>query len=198
MRAHLQMQRAQAARGSGLAPRLLHGRLRRARPRPRLITRYWSPGWNSVQALNQFQEEIGGAAARRRPRCSPDRAATVGRAVAYFARASRRASRRDPASGWSCRSTTSSAPRTEPRDAGDRGAGAASPTSRWARTTADATGRRAGRHAGRSSGRRGRSSCRCGSEAGLPRGVRRHARAACPVSRRLPRRPLGEARRRLP
>jgi NADH-quinone oxidoreductase subunit G len=26
-----------------------------------LITRYWSPGWNSVQALNRFQEEIGGA-----------------------------------------------------------------------------------------------------------------------------------------
>lgn len=26
-----------------------------------LITRYWSPGWNSVQALNKFQEEIGGA-----------------------------------------------------------------------------------------------------------------------------------------
>ncbi len=25
-----------------------------------LITRYWSPGWNSVQALNRFQEEIGG------------------------------------------------------------------------------------------------------------------------------------------
>jgi len=26
-----------------------------------LITRYWSPGWNSVQALSRFQEEIGGA-----------------------------------------------------------------------------------------------------------------------------------------
>ncbi len=25
-----------------------------------LITRYWSPGWNSVQSLNRFQEEIGG------------------------------------------------------------------------------------------------------------------------------------------
>jgi len=25
-----------------------------------LITRYWSPGWNSVQALNKFQQEIGG------------------------------------------------------------------------------------------------------------------------------------------
>jgi len=26
-----------------------------------LITRYWSPGWNSVQSLNRFQEEIGGS-----------------------------------------------------------------------------------------------------------------------------------------
>ena len=25
-----------------------------------LITRYWSPGWNSVQALNKFQQEVGG------------------------------------------------------------------------------------------------------------------------------------------
>lgn len=30
-------------------------------PPAALITRYWSPGWNSVQALNRFQEEIGGA-----------------------------------------------------------------------------------------------------------------------------------------
>jgi NADH-quinone oxidoreductase subunit G len=29
-------------------------------PPPELITRYWSPGWNSVQALTRFQEEIGG------------------------------------------------------------------------------------------------------------------------------------------
>jgi NADH-quinone oxidoreductase subunit G len=25
-----------------------------------LISRYWSPGWNSVQALNKYQEDIGG------------------------------------------------------------------------------------------------------------------------------------------
>jgi NADH-quinone oxidoreductase subunit G len=25
-----------------------------------LITGYWSPGWNSVQALNKYQQEIGG------------------------------------------------------------------------------------------------------------------------------------------
>ena len=25
-----------------------------------LIPRYWSPGWNSVQALNKFQQNVGG------------------------------------------------------------------------------------------------------------------------------------------
>jgi NADH-quinone oxidoreductase subunit G len=25
-----------------------------------LISRYWSPGWNSVSALNKFQQEVGG------------------------------------------------------------------------------------------------------------------------------------------
>ena len=29
-------------------------------PPSALIPRYWSPGWNSVQSLNKFQEEIGG------------------------------------------------------------------------------------------------------------------------------------------
>ena len=29
-------------------------------PPSSLISRYWAPGWNSVQALNKFQEEIGG------------------------------------------------------------------------------------------------------------------------------------------
>jgi NADH-quinone oxidoreductase subunit G len=29
-------------------------------PPPSLITRYWSPGWNSVQALNKFQQDVGG------------------------------------------------------------------------------------------------------------------------------------------
>ncbi|MBO0861762.1 MAG: NADH-quinone oxidoreductase subunit NuoG [Chloracidobacterium sp.] len=29
-------------------------------PPPPLITRFWSPGWNSVQALNKFQSEVGG------------------------------------------------------------------------------------------------------------------------------------------
>jgi NADH-quinone oxidoreductase subunit G len=30
------------------------------RPPAALIQRYWSPGWNSVQALNKFQQEAGG------------------------------------------------------------------------------------------------------------------------------------------
>ncbi|HEY6012153.1 MAG TPA: molybdopterin-dependent oxidoreductase, partial [Nitrospirota bacterium] len=29
-------------------------------PPASLISRYWSPGWNSVQSLNKFQQEIGG------------------------------------------------------------------------------------------------------------------------------------------
>jgi NADH-quinone oxidoreductase subunit G len=29
-------------------------------PPSSLIPRFWAPGWNSVQALNKFQEEIGG------------------------------------------------------------------------------------------------------------------------------------------
>jgi NADH-quinone oxidoreductase subunit G len=29
-------------------------------PPSALIPRYWAPGWNSVQALNKFQEEVGG------------------------------------------------------------------------------------------------------------------------------------------
>ena len=29
-------------------------------PPPALIPRFWAPGWNSVQALNKFQDEVGG------------------------------------------------------------------------------------------------------------------------------------------
>src|SRR6185312_14487750 len=25
-----------------------------------LVARFWSPGWNSIQALNRFQDEVGG------------------------------------------------------------------------------------------------------------------------------------------
>jgi NADH-quinone oxidoreductase subunit G len=32
----------------------------KGRPPASLIPRYWAPGWNSVQALNKFQEEVGG------------------------------------------------------------------------------------------------------------------------------------------
>jgi NADH-quinone oxidoreductase subunit G len=30
------------------------------RPPSSLISRFWSPGWNSVQAVNKFQDEVGG------------------------------------------------------------------------------------------------------------------------------------------
>jgi NADH-quinone oxidoreductase subunit G len=29
-------------------------------PPPQLLSNYWSPGWNSVQSLNKFQQEVGG------------------------------------------------------------------------------------------------------------------------------------------
>jgi NADH-quinone oxidoreductase subunit G len=32
----------------------------KGQPPAALIPRYWSPGWNSVQSLNKFQEEVGG------------------------------------------------------------------------------------------------------------------------------------------
>jgi NADH-quinone oxidoreductase subunit G len=32
----------------------------KGQPPPELISRYWAPGWNSVQALNKFQDEVGG------------------------------------------------------------------------------------------------------------------------------------------
>jgi NADH-quinone oxidoreductase subunit G len=30
-------------------------------PPPALIPRFWAPGWNSVQAVNKFQDEVGGS-----------------------------------------------------------------------------------------------------------------------------------------
>jgi len=36
----------------------MEGRLQQ--PPPSLITRFWSPGWNSDQSLNKFQIEVGG------------------------------------------------------------------------------------------------------------------------------------------
>ena len=33
-------------------------------PPPALIPRFWAPGWNSVQAVNKFQDEVGGVAYR--------------------------------------------------------------------------------------------------------------------------------------
>lgn len=38
-------------------------------PPPALITHFWSPGWNSIQALNKFQEEVGGPLRGGDPGC---------------------------------------------------------------------------------------------------------------------------------
>jgi NADH-quinone oxidoreductase subunit G len=32
----------------------------KGQPPPALIPRFWAPGWNSIQALNKYQEEVGG------------------------------------------------------------------------------------------------------------------------------------------
>jgi NADH-quinone oxidoreductase subunit G len=32
----------------------------KGQPPSELIARFWTPGWNSVQALNKFQDEVGG------------------------------------------------------------------------------------------------------------------------------------------
>ena len=32
----------------------------RRQPPPALVPFYWAPGWNSVQSLNRFQQEVGG------------------------------------------------------------------------------------------------------------------------------------------
>jgi NADH-quinone oxidoreductase subunit G len=32
----------------------------KGQPPSALLTHYWAPGWNSVQSLNKFQEEVGG------------------------------------------------------------------------------------------------------------------------------------------
>lgn len=38
-------------------------------PPPALITHFWSPGWNSIQALNKFQSEIAGPLEGGNPGC---------------------------------------------------------------------------------------------------------------------------------
>ena len=52
--------RAAAARRPGLASHLLHGGLSRESRRLRSCPLFWAPGWNSIQAVNKFQEEIAG------------------------------------------------------------------------------------------------------------------------------------------
>jgi len=57
-------------------------------PPPPLIPRFWSPGWNSIQALNKFQSEIDGPLRGGPPGCmliQPDPHASI----AYFEEAPR-------------------------------------------------------------------------------------------------------------
>jgi NADH-quinone oxidoreductase subunit G len=52
-------------------------------PPPSLIPRFWAPGWNSIQALNKFQDEVGGQLSGGDP---GERLiqATPGKKAAYF------------------------------------------------------------------------------------------------------------------
>ena len=45
---------------------------------------FWAPGWNSVQAVNKFQDEVGRPASGRRPGRAPDRTRAGEKNVAYF------------------------------------------------------------------------------------------------------------------
>ncbi len=80
-------------------------------PPSSLIPRFWAPGWNSVQALNKFQEEVGGpCAAATRDSVSSSRnrrAAVLSRTSIRF----RPPSSRLPDAGCWCLCSTSSARR---------------------------------------------------------------------------------------
>jgi NADH-quinone oxidoreductase subunit G len=52
-------------------------------PPPALIPRFWTPGWNSIQALNKFQSEIGGPLRGGNPGCRLLEPAQTGQ-PAYF------------------------------------------------------------------------------------------------------------------
>jgi NADH-quinone oxidoreductase subunit G len=49
-----------------------------------LIPRFWAPGWNSVQAVNKFQQEVGGALAGGDPGVRLIEPPAVGASAAYF------------------------------------------------------------------------------------------------------------------
>ena len=83
----------------------------RGQPPSPLIARYHAPRWNSVQALNKFQEEVGGPLRGGDPGVRLVEPAVVsGRRRPPSHR--RRPSGRPPIACWPCRSTTSTAPRS--------------------------------------------------------------------------------------
>jgi NADH-quinone oxidoreductase subunit G len=58
-------------------------------PPPSLIPRFWAPGWNSIQALNKFQDEVGGPLSGGDPgerliEPMPGAGKRVGKKAAYF------------------------------------------------------------------------------------------------------------------
>ena len=79
-------------------------------PPPALITLFWSPGWNSIQAVNKFQSEIGGPLRGATRACASSSPRRHGPCVRTSLRCRRRSVPRRT-NGWSSPSTTSSAPR---------------------------------------------------------------------------------------
>ena len=55
-----QCPRAEAARRPRFGARVFHGRESGSTVPPPLQPFFWAPGWNSIQAVNKFQEEIAG------------------------------------------------------------------------------------------------------------------------------------------
>ena len=156
---------------------------RASRPPP-LIPRFWAPGWNSVQALNKFQDEVGGPLRGGDPGgrlIEPPRAASA----ALLRRASRRpfAPRDGELAG------RAALPHLRLRGA-ERRSRRASPSWRpqpyLALNPSDAAAPRAAAEGERGRGdarRRSAPACRCGSCPALPRGRGRPARRAARTAR---------------
>ena len=72
--AHIERARAATARGSRFPLSLSRWKAILGSRRRRSIPRFWAPGWNSVQALNKFQSEVGGPLRGGDPGRASDRA----------------------------------------------------------------------------------------------------------------------------
>ena len=79
-------------------------------PPSSLLTHYWAPGWNSVQAVNKFQEEVGGPLRGGDPGRRLIEPQVTSRLPHCRWTCPRRLSPRGKTGGSPCRCTTCSAP----------------------------------------------------------------------------------------